>query len=57
MLHVLKAQWRSFVDEHFTNCSEHDILTRQVNANDECPFSKSGFMPYKIVAYHCWIRK
>ena len=57
MLHVLKAQWRSFVDEHFSNCSEHDILTRQVNANDECPFSKSGFMPYKIVAYHCWIRK
>ena len=45
------------VDEEFANSSEWDLMERQINANDDCPFKKSGFNPVKIVAYNCWIRK
>ena len=32
------------------------ILEKQIAVNDNV-FTKSGFRPYKIVAYYCWIRK
>ena len=53
----IKVGYDNFLDTIKTK-TEYDILSDLYSSTQEDnPFTKSGFVPYKLVAGYCWIQK